>query len=279
MKHFYILLCLTMISVFSLNAQTVINEDFESATPELTTFTSSEQVFDITSTTPNNSFKITQATGSGWNGSAVDDKFIDNSTSIVTGQNPSFSIKTNDGNPFNLKSFWFFFSPNSGTSANGELSIIGKLNGATVFTAVGDATFVENLPISNGFFKKADLTSLGGTDNSNVNIDEFVISTSNNVYYIELDALEWKQLNLITLDIQDFTLIRSKVLLYPNPSIDYIQLSGLGKTEKYAIFNFSGTKILNSSISNGEKIDIQSLTNGIYFLKFKNGNTIKFMKL
>ncbi|QRM89432.1 T9SS type A sorting domain-containing protein [Lacinutrix sp. WUR7] len=30
--------------------------------------------------------------------------------------------------------------------------------------------------------------------------------------------------------------------------------------------------------TNNKKIDIQNLTNGIYFLKFENGNTLKFIK-
>lgn len=34
----------------------------------------------------------------------------------------------------------------------------------------------------------------------------------------------------------------------------------------------------NGSISNQEKINIQNLTNGRYFLKFQNGNTFNFIK-
>ena len=66
--------------------------------------------------------------------------------------------------------------------------------------------------------------------------------------------------------------------LFPNPTIDYIQISGLINTENYSIYNVIGSEISKGTISNDEKVNIQNLTNGLYFLKFENGNTIKFIK-
>ena len=69
------------------------------------------------------------------------------------------------------------------------------------------------------------------------------------------------------------------VKLYPNPSNDYIQISGLTRNHKYTLYNVLGTKIKNGNISNNELIDIRHFTNGLYFLKFEDGNTkIKFIK-
>ncbi len=270
MKHFYILILTILAS--NLQAQTIINEDFESATANATTFTSNGQVFNITTLTPDNSFTIKDIAGNGWNGTAPDNRFIDNSTSIVNGQNPSFSIKTNDGNPFQLKSFWFFLSSDNGGTANGDLRIVGKLNGQFRFGNTFAESYVDNLPVSGGFFKKLDFNFTSGS----TYIDEFIISTSDNVYNIELDALEWSP--LIILGVQDYTLNRSNIFIFPNPSTDFIQLSGLVKTQQYTIYNVLGVQIHNGNISLGEKIDIQDLTNGIYFMKLDNGNTIKFMK-
>jgi len=66
--------------------------------------------------------------------------------------------------------------------------------------------------------------------------------------------------------------------LYPNPSNEYLNVSGLKKNENYTIWNTIGNKMKNGSISNQEKINIQNLTNGRYFLKFQNGNTFNFIK-
>jgi hypothetical protein len=35
---------------------------------------------------------------------------------------------------------------------------------------------------------------------------------------------------------------------------------------------------MSSVVSNKEYINIENLTNGLYFLKFENGNTLKFIK-
>lgn len=64
----------------------------------------------------------------------------------------------------------------------------------------------------------------------------------------------------------------------PNPTTDFIQISGLSKSEKYKIHNILGEEVNNGTISNNEKIQIQNLSNGLYFVKFKEGNTIKFLK-
>jgi len=80
-----------------------------------------------------------------------------------------------------------------------------------------------------------------------------------------------------TLSTNEFEL-DNFVKLYPNPSNDYIQILGFTGNEKYAIYNVLGAKIKNGNISNNEQIDIRDFTNGLYFLKFENGNTIKFLK-
>lgn len=71
--------------------------------------------------------------------------------------------------------------------------------------------------------------------------------------------------------------LNMNIKIYPIPSNDFIQISGLDKTEKIKIYTVLGIEVLKNSISN-QKINIQGLTNGIYFLKFENGHTIRFIK-
>ena len=66
--------------------------------------------------------------------------------------------------------------------------------------------------------------------------------------------------------------------LFPNPSTDYIQVSNLTKANNYIIYNSVGTIISEGTISNAEKIEVKNYSNGIYFLKFENGNALKFIK-
>jgi hypothetical protein len=66
--------------------------------------------------------------------------------------------------------------------------------------------------------------------------------------------------------------------LFPNPSNNFIQISGLTKNEKYTIYNVLGNEITNGVMSNKEKIDTQNLSNGLYFIKFENKKVLKFIK-
>jgi hypothetical protein len=66
--------------------------------------------------------------------------------------------------------------------------------------------------------------------------------------------------------------------IFPNPSTDFIQISGLTKAENYKVYNVLGEEVNNGIISDNEKINVINLTNGLYFLKFENGNTLKFLK-
>lgn len=80
------------------------------------------------------------------------------------------------------------------------------------------------------------------------------------------------------LSTDDFVINKKSIKLFPNPSTDYIQISGLTKKENYKIYSILGNEIKSGNILKQEQIDIQNLTNGLYFLKFEDGNTIKFLK-
>ena len=66
--------------------------------------------------------------------------------------------------------------------------------------------------------------------------------------------------------------------LYPNPSSDFIIISNLEIIEKYSVLNALRQEVIKGRIKNNEKIDIRNFTNGLYFLKFGNGNILKFIK-
>ena len=84
-------------------------------------------------------------------------------------------------------------------------------------------------------------------------------------------------LTLNTLSVNDLNLIKN-VSLYPNPSSEFIRISGLNKIEIYKIYDVLGAEVLKGEISENKKIDIKNLRQGVYFLKFEKGNTFKFVK-
>lgn len=72
--------------------------------------------------------------------------------------------------------------------------------------------------------------------------------------------------------------IDTKIKLFPNPSSDFIRISGITKTENYSIYNILGAKVKSGTILNGEKIDIRNVKKGLFFLKFESGEFMKFIK-
>ncbi len=81
-----------------------------------------------------------------------------------------------------------------------------------------------------------------------------------------------------TLSVNSYEYDNTKIKVYPNPSSEIIQISELKTKKNYRIYNVVGTKIKTGSISNNETVDIKNFANGLYFLKFDNGNTLKFIK-
>ncbi|KGL59020.1 T9SS type A sorting domain-containing protein [Polaribacter sp. Hel1_85] len=83
---------------------------------------------------------------------------------------------------------------------------------------------------------------------------------------------------IATLGVNDEYTKTNKLKLFPNPSSDFIQVSGLTATANYSIYNILGAEVRSGSVSENNKIEVANLINGLYFLKLESGNTIKFVK-
>jgi len=70
----------------------------------------------------------------------------------------------------------------------------------------------------------------------------------------------------------------TSISLYPNPTKDLIQVIGLKSPQNYQLYNTLGKQVSKGTIFNKEKINLQSLSKGIYFLKFDSGITKKVIK-
>jgi uncharacterized repeat protein (TIGR01451 family) len=190
----FALLALACASVAS--AQSTL-ETFEGSanTTGNTSFVSNGTTFDIVSHN-SSTFSIDAIyTGTGWNGTAADNKYIDNDTHAGSLTLPDFSIKTRDGSRFTVGSFWLFLTDhNQGNlGSNGSVAVTGKLSGTTVFTAAASSGFNTGLSTANGF-SKIDLTNFGGSNNASKTLDELQIVTGGKFEYVALDALTWTKL-------------------------------------------------------------------------------------
>ena len=79
-----------------------------------------------------------------------------------------------------------------------------------------------------------------------------------------------------TLGTEDFKF--NNVKLYPNPASDMITVNGLEDITPYKIYNILGAEITKGNISENGSINVKPFALGVYFLKFENGKTYKFIK-
>jgi len=99
----------------------------------------------------------------------------------------------------------------------------------------------------------------------------------NRLYIAESDKISVLDLEILSISSFGHEL-SNETKIFPNPSSDFIHVSNLNKTTKYKIYDALSSLILEGTVSNNQSINIQDLTNGIYFLKFEKRNTIKLIK-
>lgn len=72
--------------------------------------------------------------------------------------------------------------------------------------------------------------------------------------------------------------LKARIKTYPNPSTNFISLSGIAESKNYVIYNMQGKEMSRGTISNENKIDVRFLANGLYLLKLENLEMVKFIK-
>ncbi|MDC1226196.1 T9SS type A sorting domain-containing protein [Algibacter sp.] len=246
MKQIYLITIISLLNLNFINAQTVTIDDPRLGAAATFTFTYVTSFTIGTSTSTPNIIYLTLPSGFNFS----------QSTGGANNMDPYVTFKV-DGTSY-LCSDTFSVGGNNGTIL--QLSTGGASTGITISSGSTIEIIVSNLMTnpstadSYTFNWKTAESSGTATENFSATIDYSTLST------------------------EDLTLNSKNINIYPNPSSDFIQISGLTKTEKYILYNTIGTTINSGNISENEKIDIKNLTNGLYFLKFENGNTLKFLK-
>jgi hypothetical protein len=199
---------------------------------------------------------------------------------VTTSNNDAQSV---NGGGFDGSSGIVVFTQNSDASTSLTITFSQSVDIASIFTFLADA--------DSGAETLVDFTPTGG---SNSVVTEGISQTAG-----EIVILNWTGITAITLTVNgggfesfgiddivlgttlsnpDFNISNINLKLFPNPSNEFIKISGLINIEKYKIYNIIGSEVTNGNISNNQEIDIKNFTNGTYFLKFESGNTIKFIK-
>ena len=70
----------------------------------------------------------------------------------------------------------------------------------------------------------------------------------------------------------------SDIKIFPNPSTDFVQVSGLTSSVDYKIYNVLGAEFAQGVISDQEIIDVNDFSNGLYVLQLDDQRVFKFIK-
>lgn len=89
------------------------------------------------------------------------------------------------------------------------------------------------------------------------------------------------ELNTFTLSSEEFT---ANIILkiFPNPVKESLSILTEEKNLSYEIYSITGKRVLQSKLNQEKTINTETLSNGVYFVKFKSMNTsetIKFVKI
>lgn len=70
----------------------------------------------------------------------------------------------------------------------------------------------------------------------------------------------------------------SNILIFPNPTTDYIGFKNLHTGKNYVIYNVLGKEVASGQLTSDPRIPVYHFEKGMYFLKFENHETLKFIK-
>ncbi|WP_129749614.1 SprB repeat-containing protein, partial [Flavobacterium beibuense] len=256
---FFLFLCMLM------RAQTT--ETFETETSGSTSFTDNGQVFNITSQTQGPFDIQTGYPDTGWNGTSIDNRYIDNDGNADAGIPVEFTISAAGGTSFYLKSMWLYLADNAAniTTVSGSVTVTGSLGGSTQFSATSSSGFNTSLGVSNGF-TFINIANFGGSNNSSILIDKFTITTTGDIAYVALDAMTWQAAPSCALSAS----ISSQTNIACNGgSNGSLSVTASGGTPNYTYAWSNGSTTTNTSSATNT---INSLIAGTYSVTITDGN-------
>ena len=178
---------------------------------------------------------------------------------LVVNNDPNgiLTIETVDGTEVKFESFFV-------SRGDDPYTIEGFRNGAST----GTETLTPSLGGSREVFVLGSALD---------NVDRAVLTFDVAGGFEVIDTFEFDT-NTQVLSTTDFNVHENSITLSPNPSVDFIQVSGLLGDASYRIYNLLGAEIKSGVVSNQEDIDIRDFANGLYLLQLDTGNTLKFLK-
>lgn len=162
--------------------------------------------------------------------------------------------------------------------------LVGKVYGMDLYN---DYLYIEqshDYPVGAKKIIKCDLSQenlvLEDVTNLSGNLTIIDIKFHNDDLYVVFGAFANKISKVAdanTLTIDDF-LFPENLVLYPNPTEDFISLSNLSQSMSYSIVDGNGKKRKEGITDGKAPILVKELNSGFFFISFNGKKTYKFMK-
>ena len=159
-------------------------------------------------------------------------------------------------------------------------SDVTSINIPESVTSIGDAAFgfstsLETVTVAwTSSIPPINISVFGGSggyDTINLIVPVGTVDTYN-------AAPVWSEFNITGTLYTNKNDLNTSFSVYPNPASSFIAVTGLKQETAYEVINVLGAKVLEGTLSMTTKIEIETLTKGIYFLKLDSGTLLKFLK-
>ena len=142
--------------------------------------------------------------------------------------------------------------------------------------------FGDELYISNLFENKLSKINVNVANPTVEDVIDVIgpigIEIKENILYFTQNTGKVSRIDISSsLSIKNIT-AKEVVKIFPNPSKDVLNVSGIYKPESYIIYNSLGLKVKEGVISNNNYINIDDLTTGLYLIKFREGLSRQILK-
>ncbi|MDN3493648.1 T9SS type A sorting domain-containing protein [Winogradskyella bathintestinalis] len=92
---------------------------------------------------------------------------------------------------------------------------------------------------------------------------------------LDIDNIQARDENLSIVDVDRPSQI---IKVYPIPASAFIHIEGISEEVEYLVFDINGKIVMKGKATNQNRINIQNLVKGTYFLNITSYNTFKFVK-
>ena len=75
-----------------------------------------------------------------------------------------------------------------------------------------------------------------------------------------------------------YSFSENNIKMYPNPTTEKLYFAGMSEATAYSVFSMDGNHVASGSFAMNAAVNVAKLSAGMYFIKFENGATAKFVK-